>query len=125
MSEYREMAKVMRDIANHEYVRLNDGMVTVTREMWLSIANIIEQVEKPMIRDCFQPPREEAWQRRLRLEYKQVRKRYDILCKTINQYENGLLPYHMDMNLAVNQRRAMGMYLECLIKRMRASGMEV
>lgn len=123
MSEYREMAKVMRDIANHEYVRLNDGMVTVTREMWLSIANIIEQVEKPMIRDCFQPPREEAWRRRLRIEHKQVKKRYDMLNKLIDDYYQGKLDFKVDIERMRTQRGAMHLYIECLEDRMRASDM--
>ncbi len=129
MNEMQILAKKMRELAMCDYILMNGGDMHISRELWLSIADIIDRVdvkaEKKEIRDCFQPPKLEPWQKRLRIEYKQVKKRHDMLLKCIKHYYDGTLNFKADIALMERQNLAMYTYIKCLEERMRKSGMEV
>lgn len=132
MSEERSLSDVMKEIAECKYTEMNGGNIVVGKELWLKIADALDDKEaehKTEIRDCFQPfeytHKLEPWQRRLKIEYKQVSKRRRILSKLINYYFTGKLDFKADIGLMIKQSCAMFEYMQCLKRRAEQAGIDL
>jgi hypothetical protein len=86
------------------------------------MANIIEDKFIPVPDEEpeeVEEPKEEklpGYKRRLKIEYRQLKRRYRRLHKMINKYEAGTLEFELNcpIDLLKRQKKAMGEYLNCL-----------
>lgn len=86
------------------------------------VAHIIEEKFVPVPDEDpeeDEEPKEEklsGYKRRLKIEYRQLKRRYERLHKMINKYEAGTLEFELNcpIDLLKRQKKNMGEYLNCL-----------
>lgn len=107
-------------------VAFADGLdVTKDRNVVKHVSDMCRLLEERFLHVPEEDPTEEepqeeeklpGYKRRLKIEYKQVKKRYRRLHKMINKYEAGTLEFELNcpIDLLKRQKKAMGEYLNCL-----------